>query len=322
MAGVAMAGVATVGAVAPATPMAASPAGASGTVGCSAVVASVSWVRKARRRNSHWTAVGRSAGSAAVMSASSPASGVSAPAHVSSTRPRASTSVAASSADASSSAPPKPVRCGLSSLSSRMFDAVTFRCTTPWSCVWASASVSVMPMSTAVASGSGPSDRCAARLPPSTKCVTRHGRPSSVPMLKIETRPGWLSLASAWASVSKRCRANGSAGCRSSFTATVRSSRWSRARWTSDVAPEPSGPCRVIRLSSGGSSGSAAGTGATGMSVIAASSVPLRPSPDGCPPRPGRNHPDFVTVAARNGSWSAGMAVLPAIPSAPACPSG
>ena len=90
---------------------------------------------------------------------------------------------------------------------------------------------------------SGPRPRRVRSVSPDRSSHTKYGTPSAVPMSCTDRMFGWLSAAAARASCSNRRRRSGSVqnSRGSSFTATSRRSRVSRARNTSPIPPRPRG---------------------------------------------------------------------------------
>src|SRR5918994_4771790 len=111
------------------------------------------------------------------------------------------------------------------------------RCRTPCSWACSSASHSSMPSSATSRSESPPSAARRSSVSPSTSSLTRYARPPVSPSSYRVTMPGWFSRAAACASRSTRRAARPRDSM--TLTATGRSRRRSRPRYTVPNPPEP-----------------------------------------------------------------------------------
>src|ERR687897_703744 len=111
------------------------------------------------------------------------------------------------------------------------------RCRTPCSWACSSASHSSMPSSATSRSESPPSAARRSNVSPSTSSLTRYARPPVSPSSYRVTMPGWFSRAAACASRSTRRAARPRDSM--TWTATGRSRRRSRPRYTVPNPPEP-----------------------------------------------------------------------------------
>ena len=158
-------------------------------------------------------------------------------------------SIGASSSRSFNLAKPKSSSLTLSRVS-MMLPGLRSACTTPCRCAWSSASAIWIATRNARSSGNGPSSSRAARVTPSTYSITRKiAGPSSPTSCSVQIC-GWVMRAMARASRRNRSILRPGAfksSLGSSLMATVRSSRVSRARYTSPIPPAPSG----VRISNG-----------------------------------------------------------------------
>ncbi len=180
-----------------------------------------------------------------------------------------------------------------------MFSGFRSRCTIPAWCAFARPLAICVATSSAFLTGSGPSSSSWRSVQPSISSIARYGDVSARPTSKIVTMLGWLSAEAERASSAKRARPSGlpRSSFGSTFSATLRPSRVSSARYTSPIPPAPSlsmiwnGPSAVPAgrlFASAGAVGAPPGAGELtvaapapppGEDCFTQTSARLRPSP-------------------------------------------
>ena len=121
--------------------------------------------------------------------------------------------------------------------STRMLPGLTSRCTRPAACAASSADATGEMKAAARRGGSAPSRITPCRLPPATNRIAMNCTPSASPASYTGMMCGWSTAATARASRTNRLRTASSPA--STFSATTRPRRSSRAWYTAAIPPTP-----------------------------------------------------------------------------------